>query len=67
MVTTNSEWTLVISGLSTDHKPLLAKKSNGSIFIELDTGNKYVYSYDNKKWTLITGTLPINIGGLSRW
>lgn len=53
MVTTNSEWTFIFSGLSTDHKPLPDRKSNGSFFIETDTGRQYVYNYDAKSWTLL--------------
>ncbi len=36
-------------GLSTDEKPT-EKVSNGSVFIEIDTGKLYFYDLDNEEW-----------------
>lgn len=35
-------------GLSTDDKPLDVE--NGSIFLEMDTGDVFTFDVDNKKW-----------------
>ena len=40
-------------GLSTDEKPVEYKDSqvdNGSVFIEIDTGDVYLYSLSSKEW-----------------
>lgn len=40
-------------GLSTDEKPTSWKDSqveNGSAFIEIDTGDVYMYSLDTQEW-----------------
>lgn len=42
-----------IRGLSTDEKPLTIKNkeiSNGSIFIEIDTGKIFLFDAQNKLW-----------------
>lgn len=39
---------VIISGLSTDEKPL--DVANGSRFDELDTGKSYRYDEENRKW-----------------
>lgn len=43
-----SEIALDYRGLSTDEKPLDA--SNGSTFLEIDTGNVFCFDRGNKKW-----------------
>ena len=46
--------TLDIIGLSTDIKPIGEFKNNliinGSTFLEMDTGDIYLYDEDNTKW-----------------
>lgn len=40
-------------GLSTDEKPVEYKDSqvdNGSVFIEIDTGDVYLYNLSSKEW-----------------
>jgi len=53
---TNSKDSLVICGLSTDEKPIEKFEGytigNGSIFVEIDEGNEYLYDVENKKWNL---------------
>lgn len=42
-----------LRGLSTDEKPteINGKKiDNGSIFLEIDTGDIYIYDLENKEW-----------------
>ena len=42
-----------IRGLSTDTKPTEVynlKINNGSVFIEIDTGNIYMYDLENEEW-----------------
>ena len=39
---------LEITGLSTDDKP--TDVSNGSKFIEMDTGKIYMYDAENEQW-----------------
>lgn len=53
MITFYNSHTYKIAGESTDEKPVLDKDSNGSIFIEVDTGYKYCYDGENKKWCKI--------------
>lgn len=46
-----------LRGLSTDTKPENIGDiiiDNGSIFIEIDTGNIYMYSLDTKTWNKIS-------------
>lgn len=43
-------------GLSTDTKPSTydsQKIENGSLFIEIDTGNVYMYDLENHEWRMI--------------
>lgn len=46
--------TLDLVGLSTDEKPIRKFKNtpviNGSTFLELDTGDKYLYDEENSTW-----------------
>ena len=45
-----------LRGLSTDEKPTEINDKlidNGSIFLEIDTGNVYLYDLDNEQWKLI--------------
>lgn len=55
-----------INGLSTDEKPL--KKigniliKNGSTFLEIDTGKKYKFDSENKKWYEVDSKI-ISSGG----
>ena len=51
MITFYNDETYEVYCLSTDTKPLLGKNSSGSILLEIDTGKKYVYDFDNKFWT----------------
>lgn len=37
-------------GLSTDDKPTGAAVSNGSRFVEMDTGKIYLYDVDGAQW-----------------
>ena len=46
--------TLDIVGLSTDEKPIDKFENtpiiNGSVFLEMDTGEIYLYDEENSKW-----------------
>lgn len=46
-----------IVGLSTEIKPVILYEkylmSSGSKFVESDTGNKYMYDQDGRKWYLL--------------
>ena len=45
-----------LRGLSTDEKPTQINNkpiSNGTIFLEIDTGNVYLYDLDNELWKKI--------------
>lgn len=45
-----------IRGLSTDEKPTIVngkKIDNGSVFIEIDTGDVYLYDAENEEWNKI--------------
>ena len=51
-------------GLSTDQKPLIAK--NGSAFLEMDTGDIYLYDAENAQWINFSGQSgPAIEGGIS--
>lgn len=42
-----------LRGLSTDTKPTEIETDlieNGSVFIEIDTGDVYIYDQDNEEW-----------------
>lgn len=42
-----------LRGLSTDEKPTIIENGtieNGSSFIEIDTGDVYLYNLDTKEW-----------------
>lgn len=42
-----------LRGLSTDEKPTVINDGdieNGSVFIEIDTGNVYIYDLISKEW-----------------
>ena len=44
---------LELRGLSTDEKPTTIENGtieNGSVFIEIDTGNVSIYDLENKEW-----------------
>lgn len=56
MITYYNEKTYKIFGLSTDEKPILEEKSNGSIFQETDTGTEYIYDATKKSWTKIASS-----------
>ena len=43
MNTSVNEHTYHLRGLSTDEKPILEKLSNGSSFLEIDTGKFYIF------------------------
>ena len=47
---------LELRGLSTNEKPITIENGtieNGSVFIEIDTGDLYMYNLDNKEWSKI--------------
>lgn len=47
-----------LRGLSTDAKPIAIDNGsieNGSQFIEIDTGDVYLYNLDNKEWINLNG------------
>lgn len=39
-----------IFGLSSDEKPILEEKNNGSTYLEIDTGKRYSYDAENNVW-----------------
>lgn len=39
-----------LRGLSTDTKPTDEQLPNGSTFVEMDTGNVYMYDKENTEW-----------------
>lgn len=45
-----NDFCIALNGLSTDTKPTLDKKSNGSSFTEIDTGKKFLYDGEHKTW-----------------
>lgn len=47
---------LELRGLSTDEKPTSIENGtieNGSTFIEIDTGDVYIFDAENKEWKVI--------------
>ena len=45
-----------LRGLSTDEKPTEIETDlieNGSVFIEIDTGDVYIFDAENKEWIVI--------------
>lgn len=50
MVTGRNERTIEYFGLSTDIKPVENYIGNGSIFIEVDTNNIFMFDEENKIW-----------------
>lgn len=47
-----------LRGLSTDEKPTAIDNGtieNGSVFIEIDTGDVYLYDLDNEQWINLNG------------
>lgn len=65
MITYQNEKTYKIFGLSSDTKPILDEKSNGSIFQETDTGTEYIYNATKKSWTKIASSGGGGGGGSS--
>lgn len=57
-ITNGNRAVLHIAGLSTDEKPIDeiegAHITNGSIFRCVDTGDMFVFDYENKEWCLWT-------------
>ena len=45
-----NDFCIALNGLSTDVKPTLDKKSNGSSFTEIDTGKKFLYDGEHQTW-----------------
>lgn len=45
-----NDFCIALNGLSTDAKPTLDKKSNGSSFMEIDTGKKFLYDGEHQTW-----------------
>ena len=56
MINGNNENVKPYFGLSTDEKPI-KYIGNGSIFTEIDTSRRFIFSEENKKW------YPFEIGG----
>lgn len=49
----NNKQEVELRGLSTDEKPTRINGeeiSNGTTFIEIDTGNIYMYDLENEEW-----------------
>ena len=44
---------LELRGLSTDNKPVNDFVGNGSIFLEMDTANVYMFDGESKTWKLL--------------
>ena len=47
---------LELRGLSTDEKPVEIENGtieNGSVFIEIDTGDVYIFDSVNKEWNVV--------------
>lgn len=47
---------LELRGLSSDEKPVEIENGtieNGSVFIEIDTGDVYIYNLENKEWNVV--------------
>ena len=40
-------------GLSTDEKPKGRKRGDGSTFLEIDTGEVYIYDRENDEWVVL--------------
>lgn len=53
MLTATNEWTYYITGLSTDEKPRLKAKSNGSVFYEMDTGKWHCFDGEHLEWKAV--------------
>lgn len=50
---TGGAWVAEYRGLSTDEKPILAnekKVTNGSTFLEMDTGKVFLYDEEHDEW-----------------
>lgn len=50
MLSAANEATYYITGLSSDTKPILKDKSNGSIFFEMDTQKVYYFDGEHLVW-----------------
>jgi hypothetical protein len=51
--TEENKVTYELRGLSSDSKPTNVEENivdNGSVFIEIDTGDVYIYDLDNETW-----------------
>ena len=48
----NRTW--VIYGLSSDEKPVNSSIGNGTIFIEVDTSNRWYFDEEKQAWSLNT-------------
>ena len=49
----DKSWIHEYAGLSTDTKPISDERNqilNGSVFVEMDTGDKYMYDDENSRW-----------------
>lgn len=46
----SNDFSVELNGLSTDQKPILTERYNGSILHEIDTGNTFIYDAANKIW-----------------
>jgi hypothetical protein len=47
---------LELRGLSSDEKPVEIENGtieNGSVFIEIDTGDVYIFDSENKEWNVV--------------
>lgn len=59
MVTPVNEKVVEYRGLSSDEKPINNIIGNGSLFIEMDTGNVFFFDKENYTWLQFNGTFCI--------
>lgn len=52
MIESTNDRTYRLRGLSTDKKPILDERCNGSSFLEMDTGKQYVFDGESRAWIL---------------
>ena len=59
MITVRKKYLYV--GLSTDTKPTSSTTPNGAAFVEIDTGDGYLYDAENETWhALPSGSVHID-------
>lgn len=60
----NSLLQVELRGLSTDNKPTSFDNGlvdNGSVFIEIDTGDVYLYNMEDEEWEPVVEAEPIEV------